>query len=134
MIILHDASVLFSGEEVHEEIGLFNKTLINIFHNFTANKAIVCDNKDPPWMNDKIKILIKKKNWLFQRETKFGKFDCATLNYIVQNITNAFNSSELKYHERLALKLNDPKTSQKPTGKYYTNLLMEPNFLQYLHS
>ena len=66
-IEIFDWSSLFSGKNVHEqEVELFNKTLLNIFHNFVPDKIISCDDKDPPWMNDEIKNLIKRKNWLFQ--------------------------------------------------------------------
>ena len=43
---------------MHEQVKLFNKTLLNIFHNFISNKFILCDDKDP-WMNYEIKKLIK---------------------------------------------------------------------------
>ena len=35
------------------------------------------------------------------------------MSSITQDISNAVNSSRLKYHERLALKLNEPKTVPK---------------------
>ena len=35
------------------------------------------------------------------------------LNSIKQDISNAVNSTKLKYHEHLALNLNDPKTTLK---------------------
>ena len=40
---------------------LFNRTILNLFHNFIPNKIILGDNRDPPWMNEKIKQLIKNK-------------------------------------------------------------------------
>ena len=43
---------------MHKQVELFNKTLRNIFNNFICNKIILCDDKDAPWMNDKIKKLI----------------------------------------------------------------------------
>ena len=55
--------------------------LLNIFHNFVPNKIILCDDKDPPCMNDKIKKLIKKENCLFQCQRKSGNLDYASLNY-----------------------------------------------------
>ena len=61
LIEIFDWSYLFSGKNVHEQVGLFNKTLLNIFPNFIPNKIILCDDKDPPWMNDEIKKLIKRK-------------------------------------------------------------------------
>ena len=56
-----DWSKLFSGKNVHKQVKLFNKTLLNIFHNFIPNKIIVCEDKDPPWMNGEIKKMIKRK-------------------------------------------------------------------------
>ena len=108
-----DWSYLYSGKNVHEQVEISNKTLLNIFHNFILNKIILCDDKDPPWMNDKIKDLIKRKNWLFQCQRKSGNLDYASLKYITQDISNAVNSSKLKHHECLAFKFNDPKTALK---------------------
>ena len=39
---------LFSGDNVHEQVELFNKILLKIFDNFIPNKIILCDDKDPP--------------------------------------------------------------------------------------
>ena len=108
-IEIFDWPSLFSGKNVHEQVELFNKTLLNIFHNFIPNKIILCDDKDPPWINGEIKNLIKRKNWLFQCQRKSGNLDYASLNSITKDILNAVNSSKLKYHERLALNLNDLK-------------------------
>ena len=116
-IEIFDWPSLFSGKNVHEQVELFNKTLLNIFHNFIPNKIILCDDKDPPWMNGEIKNLIKRKNWLFQCQRKSGNLDYASLNSITKDISNAVNSSKLKYHECLALNLNDPKTAPKTYWK-----------------
>ena len=63
-------SKLFSGKNVHEQVELFNKTLLNIFHNFIPNKIIVCDDRDPPWMNDEIKKMIKIKKLAISKSKK----------------------------------------------------------------
>ena len=53
--------------------------------------------KDPPWMNDKIKTLIKRKNRLHQRQRKSGNLDYATLKLIIiTDVSNAVNSSKRK--------------------------------------
>ena len=75
-----DWSKLFSGKNVYEQVELFNEILLNIFHNFIPNKTIVCDDRDPPWMNDVIKKMIKRKNWLFQSQRKSCKLDFAVSN------------------------------------------------------
>ena len=44
-IEIFDWSYLFSEKNVHEQVELFNKTLLNIFHNFIANKVILCGDR-----------------------------------------------------------------------------------------
>ena len=117
-IEIFDWSYLFSGKNVHEQVELFKKMLLNIFHNFIPNKMVLCDDKDPPWMNDEIKNLTKRKNWLFQCQRKSGNLDYVSLNSITRDISNAVNSSKLKYHKCLVLNLNDPKTAPKPIRRY----------------
>ena len=68
-------------------------------------------------MNDEIKKLIKRKNWLFQCQRKSGNLNYASLNSITQDISNTVNSSKLKYHERLSLKFYDPKIASKTYWK-----------------
>ena len=65
----------------------------------------MCDDKDPPWMNDETKVLIKRKNRLY--------LDYATLEATTADISNAVSSSKRKYKERLTKKLNDPRTVTK---------------------
>ena len=116
-IEIFDWPYLFSDKNVHEQVELFNKTLLNIFHNFIPNKIILCDDEDHPWMNLEIIKLIKRKNWLFQCQRESGNLDYASLNTITQDRSNLVDSSKLEYHERLALRLNDPKTSLKTYWK-----------------
>ena len=77
------------------------------------NKFILCDDKDPRWINEEIKSLIHRENSLYQRQRKSGSIDYTYLNTLTIDISNAISSSKLKYHERLANKLNDPKTAPK---------------------
>ena len=60
-----------------------------------------------------IKSLIHRKNSLYQRQRKSGSIDYTSLNALAIDISNAVSYSKLKYHERLANKLNDPKTAPK---------------------
>ena len=56
------SSNLFLGKNVHEQMQIFNQTILNIFHNFIPNKTILCNNRDPPWISEKKnKLFIKKK-------------------------------------------------------------------------
>ena len=39
---------------------------MDIFLNFTPNKLITFDDRDPPWMNDFVKSKIKWENHLYK--------------------------------------------------------------------
>ena len=60
-----------------------------------------------------MKKLIKKQNWLFQCQRKSGTLDYASLNSIIQDISNAVNWSKSRYYECPAMERNDPKTTPK---------------------
>ena len=57
--------------------------------------------------------MLHRKNCLYQRQKKSGSIDYTSLNVLTLDISNAVGSSKLKYHERLANKLHDPKTAPK---------------------
>ena len=40
---------------------ILNQTVLNVISNFIPHEVIVCDDKDPPWFNGKIKSLINEK-------------------------------------------------------------------------
>ena len=107
-----------SSKNVHEQVELFNKTLLNIFHNFIPIKIIVYDDRDPPWMNDEIKKMIKRKNWLFQSQRKSCKLDFAVLNSLTQDISDAITSFKLNIMKAFRINLTIPIQPQKPIGKY----------------
>ena len=43
-----DSNKLFSGQDIHNQVNLFNTTILNIFRNFIPNKVILCDDKETP--------------------------------------------------------------------------------------
>ena len=47
--------VMFNNKSVHKQVSIFNEILMNIFSNFTPNKLVTFDDRDPPWMNDFVK-------------------------------------------------------------------------------
>ena len=74
-------------------------------------------------MNDEIKKMIKRKNWLFQIQRKSCNLEFTILNSLTQDISNAITSSKLKYYERFANKLSDPKAAQKTYWKILKTFL-----------
>ena len=74
---------------------------------------ILCDDRDSPWTNDRIKHLIKKKKGIFQKQNESNTVDHPILGDITLELSNALSFSKAKYHERLAIKLNNPKAAPK---------------------
>ena len=52
----------FSSINVNQKVHFFNQTIKNILCNFIPHETVTCDDRDPPWINSKIKGLIQKKN------------------------------------------------------------------------
>ena len=42
---------------INEIVSFFNKTILNIVSNFIPHEIIICDDRDPPWINTRIKSL-----------------------------------------------------------------------------
>ena len=93
---------------------------INIVSNFVPHETVICDNREPPWRNTRIKKLtIKKyciKNIFVAAKTEvFEKFK---LLQIQNKIVNLTNDSRDRYYTRISNKLNDPAYPLKHTGKF----------------
>ena len=106
---------LLENKNVNEQLYLFNKTMLNIFHNFIPNKNIICNDKDPPWFNNHIKTLIEKKNHLFKSYMANGRLavDRVRLQKAGAELINIIKSSKESFYKNLSKKTNDPNTSSK---------------------
>ena len=45
----------FRNLHINEMVYLFNKIIKNILSNYLPHETITCDDRDPPWINNKIK-------------------------------------------------------------------------------
>ena len=52
----------FSYKSVDEKASILTKAIFNVISNFIPNKIVTIDHRDPPWINNKIRSLIKKLN------------------------------------------------------------------------
>ena len=106
---------LFQNKNIQDQVKLFNETIVNIVSNYIPNKFIICNDKDPPGLNDHMKRFINLKNEIFKKYLKDGRPDSVyeNLQTITWDLTEAVNSSKKFYYERLANKLNDSNTSAK---------------------
>ena len=55
---------MFSNKNTHEQVAIFNGILMNIFSNYILKKYVTIDDRDPPWMTEKIKNKINLKRFL----------------------------------------------------------------------
>ena len=108
-----DWNKLFSGQYVHNQVNLFNTTILNIFRNFILNKVILCNDKEPPWVNEEVRLLIKQKNLMFRTQRKNSDFDIGILNKLSEDLKNAITNSKLAYYRQTASKRNDHNSAPK---------------------
>ena len=54
----------FSNLNINERVSFFNKTILIIVSNFIPRETVICDNRDPPCINTRIKNLINDKKWI----------------------------------------------------------------------
>ena len=71
-----DWEFLFFNKNVHQQVKIFNKTLIDIFFNFIPNKYVTFNDKDPQWMTSYLKYKIYCKKCLYLKHLKHGKRNC----------------------------------------------------------
>ena len=105
----------FKGKNVHEQVHFFNKTILNIFHNYIPNKTNLCNDKDPLWFNNEIKKILTKKNEIFKQYIANGKPQThhERLQLISSSLTETVRSSKEKFYYKLSTKLSNPSTSSK---------------------
>ena len=51
----------FLNTNVNQKVCIFSNTITNILSNFIPHETIVCDDKDPTWLNKAITSLIREK-------------------------------------------------------------------------
>ena len=78
-----------SSVNVDEKIYFFTKALLNIIQNFIPHETIICDHRDPPWINKEIKKLMIEKNLAF-------KLYCCSKNLKLYSINFTYLSKNQK--------------------------------------
>ena len=105
----------FRNLHINEMVYLFNKTIINILSNYIPHKTITCDDRDPPWINNKIKQLIQEINNTYRSSILSNKnpqiFE--KVKYLQNQLKLLTESNKERYYLRVSKKLMDPMTSAK---------------------
>ena len=58
----YDWESLFLGKNVHQQVEILIKRLLNVFHNYIRNKFNLSNDKVPLWIYEKIKSFIHGKH------------------------------------------------------------------------
>ena len=98
----------FANSDVDEKVYLFNKTIKNIVCNYIPHETIVCNDRDPPWINENI----NDKNHAYKsyRQNENNSPTFQNFQFLQSKLNSLIEESNHKYHVRLSKKLSDPAT------------------------
>ena len=96
-------------------MNIFNETILNTLRNFIPHETVLCDDRDPPWFNNKIKSLIHEKNITFKRLRSDRRNSCLRrqLNCLQDRLNDSIEASKQKYYCRMTNKLTNAEKSSK---------------------
>ena len=111
----------FSNTNINEKVSLFNKTILNILNNYIPHETIICDDKDPPWFNSRIKSLIENKNKIRKNYQRFKSSSqlLSKLHLLHEQLCLLISKSKQNFYSRVASKL----TNVQRNSKTYWSLL-----------
>ena len=118
----------FSNKNGNEKVDTFHKKILNVLSNFRPHETIICDDRSPPWFNNKVKSLIKEKN------ATFKKFLCdrnnslikRKLNILQDRIITLTEASKQQYYRKMTNKLVN---AQKISNAYWSLLKKNTSYL-----
>ena len=56
----------FENNSANDKVNILNATIKNILPNYIPHEAIMCDDRDPPWINKNIKQFILEKDQAYK--------------------------------------------------------------------
>ena len=97
----------------YKRIKIFTKTIFNIMSNFIPNEIVTTDDRDPPWINVKIKSLIKNKTEYFKNCVKPNNPESIRHFEQMHDTIRMQEISKQQYYFKLSRKLSVNKNSPK---------------------
>ena len=99
----------FLDKSTEEKASILSKTILNIMSNFIPNEIVTIDDSDSPWINNKIKSLIKNKNEYFK--------NCVKPN----NSESIRHFEQMQHTLRTSIEISKRKYYFKPSRKLAVN-------------
>ena len=114
-------SHLFSDNHIDVQVSIFEECALNVFKNFVPNKYVVFDDKEPVWMDQSIKQLIKERDSCYSKYQSQGRRveDLHIVTSLTDKINEQISNNRKSYFLNLSNQLNDKCLNPK---KYWTLL------------
>ena len=114
-------SHLFSDDHIDIQVSIFEECVLNIFKNFVPNKYVTFDKKEPVWMDQSIKQLIKERDSCYSKYQSQGHRveDLHIVTSLTDKINEQISNNRKSYFLNLSNQLNDKCLNPK---KYWTLL------------
>ena len=85
----------FFNLDINEMVSVCNTTIKNIMANFIPHETIICDDRDPPWINNRIKKLIYERNNLYKDYRKNNDTQIfAKINAFTGEVASGYGKTE----------------------------------------
>ena len=62
-----NSNVKKHAKNANKKVDTFNNNILNVLSNFIPHEIIICDDRGPQWLNNKIKSIIYKKTAVFKK-------------------------------------------------------------------
>ena len=107
----------FKNLEVNEMVFLFNRTIKIILSNYIPHEIIICDDRDPPWIRNRVKELINEKSDTFRCYLHNNKDPKAKLfnkvEYLQNELKSLMEANKEKYYSRISKRMINSLASTK---------------------
>ena len=124
-----------SNLNVDEQVTVFNETILNIMKNFIPHETIVCDDKDPPWFNKRIKSLIQEGTLSLEtlRNNKNNVEIITCLNNLNDRLAFLINTAKQIYYSKIVEKFQNTQRSSKAYWSLLKTFLNNKKYLSFHH-
>ena len=125
-----DWEKLFPNKPVESRVSEVNNLLLNIYSNYIPNKIVLCEDKDPPWLANWIRAVIKMKNDAYKEYIRSSMRHnyYVRLENLTTELSNLIRYSKTEYHSELAAKLlinNEFISNFKTKANYFNRLFIQ---------
>ena len=105
----------FAEKDVNHQVLIFNNVVLNIMRNYIPNETLTFDDRDPPWINNKIKKMVKDNDCILNKLMKSN--NCLIIQRKLiesqEKLRLAMEKSKQNYFEKMSKKLNDNHSRPK---------------------